>query len=90
MNREQDIAVHDPTSDTEREEVAATCALRLRIRIPVVIDPIDDRLARAYGGLPDRLYLIGRGGTIAYQGDPGPWGFDPEKLSAAIDADLAR
>ena len=88
MNRDQDTPVNDPTSDAEREDVATSCALRLQIRMPVVIDPIGDRLARAYGGLPDPLYLIGRGGRIAFQGEPGPWGFDPEKLAAAITQEL--
>ncbi len=90
MNRDQDIRVADPLNDVEREDVASSCALRLQIQMPVVIDPIDDRLASAYGGLPDRLYLIGRGGKIAMQGEPGPWGFDPETLSAAIEEELAR
>lgn len=89
MNRDEDIRVQDPTTDSEREEVAASCALRLQIKMPVVIDPIDDRLASAYGGLPDRLYLIGRGGHVAFQGEPGPFGFDPEKLDAAIRQELA-
>ncbi|MFP6837039.1 MAG: deiodinase-like protein [Pseudomonadales bacterium] len=43
-------------------------------------------MASAYGALPDRLYLVGRGGRIAFQGDPGPWGFNPEKLAEAIQA----
>ena len=84
MNREEEIAFDDPTNDAERHEVAATCALRLKIRMPVVIDEIDDKIASAYGALPDRLYLIGKGGTVTFQGDPGPWGFDPNKLEEAI------
>ena len=74
--------------DCEREAVATECALRLKIRMPVVIDPIDDEIARAYGALPDRLYLINRGGRIAYQGEPGPFGFKPEGLETAIQAVL--
>lgn len=85
MNREQDIAIDDPTSDSERHEVAAACAIRLKIRMPVVIDEIDDNIASAYGALPDRLYLIGTDGRIAFQGDPGPWGFSPDKLEEAIN-----
>lgn len=86
MNREQDIAVTDPTSNEERLEVATACALRLAIRMPVVVDEIDDAIASAYGALPDRLYLVGRGGRIAFQGEPGPWGFDPKALETAIEA----
>ena len=43
----------------------------------------------AYGGWPDRLYLIGRDGRIAFQGEEGPFGFKPAKLAAAIDAELS-
>lgn len=90
MNRAQQIALPDPTSDAEREEVATTCAVRLRIRMPVVVDRVDDAIASAYGALPDRLYLVGRGGHVAFQGEPGPFGFDPEALAAAIDRELER
>ena len=38
-----------------------------------------------YMALPDRLYLIGKGGKVAYQSEPGPWGFIPEKLAEAIE-----
>jgi len=83
-NRDEDILINDPTSDDERHAVATECALRLKIRMPVVVDPINDEIARAYGALPDRLYLVGRGGQIAYQGGPGPFGFKPPELEAAI------
>ena len=89
-NREQDIRFLDPKSDAERVEVAEACALRLEIRMPVVIDPIDDKIASAYGALPDRLYLIGKGGRVAFQGEPGPFGFRPAELEKAIELELAR
>jgi hypothetical protein len=86
MNRDEDILINDPTSNAERHSVATECALRLRIQMPVVVDPIDDEVARAYGALPDRLYLIDKGGKIAYQGGPGPFGFKPKELEAAIQS----
>ncbi len=89
MNRDEQIVFDDPKSDAERSEVAATCAIRLEIRMPVVVDGVDDRVARAYGALPDRLYLVGRGGRIAFQGEPGPFGFQPAALESAIEAELA-
>jgi hypothetical protein len=87
-NRNEDIRIHDPTTDEERHEVAASCALRLNIRMPVVIDPVDDKIASAYGALPDRLYLVGRGGRVAFQGERGPFGFKPAELERAIEAEL--
>lgn len=38
----------------------------------------------AYSALPDRLYLIGAEGTIVYRSGPGPMGFKPDELEAAI------
>ena len=87
-NRDQGIRVADPTTDDARHKVASECALRLQIKMPVVVDAVDDSIASAYGALPDRLYLIGKGGRIAFQGDPGPWGFDPNALEKAIETEL--
>lgn len=84
-NREEGIAVDDPTSTEERSAVAQTCLVRSAIRIPTLLDTIDDACARAYGAWPDRLYLIDRGGRIAYQGGPGPFGFKPDELETAIE-----
>ncbi len=88
-NREQEIALADPSSDPERAEVAQACAVGLQIRMPVLIDAIDNETARQYGGWPDRLYLIGRDGRVAFQGDEGPFGFKPEELERAIHAELS-
>ena len=55
----------------------------------MAIDGLDNAVASAYGGWPDRLYLVGRDGRIAYQGDEGPFGFKPEELERAIEAHLA-
>ena len=88
-NREQEIAVVDPASEQERAAVAGTCAVQLEIRMPVLIDGIDNETARKYGGWPDRLYLIGQDGRIAFQGEEGPSGFKPEELEDAIRSEVA-
>ena len=87
-NRLAEIALSDPTSLEERAAAAGACALRLRTRIPILIDDVDDSAALAYGGWPDRLYLIGSDGRIAFQGDEGPEGFDPAELDSAIETEL--
>jgi hypothetical protein len=84
-NRQEEIRINDPTSTDERVEVAASCAINLKIRIPVLVDEVDDEIASAYGALPDRLYLIGQDGTVAFQGEPGPWGFNPAALQSAME-----
>lgn len=85
-NRDDDIAVLDPRTAAARATVAEACVVKSAIRIPILIDGLDNTVARAYGGWPDRLYLIGRDGRVAFQGDPGPFGFIPERLAEAIGA----
>jgi hypothetical protein len=59
------------------------------MEFPVLVDRSDNAVASAYGGWPDRLYLVGRDGRIAFQGREGPFGFRPAELDAAIRAELA-
>jgi hypothetical protein len=87
-NRDEDIRIIDPKSDEERLEAASTCALHTKIKIPVVVDPVDDKITSAYGALPTRLYLIARGGKVAYQAERGPFGLKPNELEAAIKTEL--
>ena len=89
-NRDEGVEWLDPKTDEERHEVATACALRLNIRMPVLIDSVDDKITSAYGALPDRLYLVGKSGHVAFQGERGPFGFKPRELEAAIQTELER
>jgi hypothetical protein len=84
-NRRSGVAVNEPRTDEERRTVASTCAVDLRMRMPMVVDGVDNAVASAYGGWPDRLYLVGRDGRIAFQGGEGPFGFKPDELERAIE-----
>jgi hypothetical protein len=88
-NRRSGLAVHEPTTDEDRRAVASTCAVNLRMRMAMVVDGVDNAVASAYGGWPDRLYLIRRDGRIAFQGREGPFGFKPEELEDAIEREVS-
>jgi hypothetical protein len=88
-NRRSKLSVIDPKSDEERHAVASTCAVNLCMKMPMAVDGVDNAVASAYGGWPDRLYLVSRDGRIAFQGGEGPFGFKPEELEQAIDRELA-
>jgi hypothetical protein len=88
-NRDEGIALADPVSLDERAAAAEACAVRLRTRIPILLDGVDDAVATAYGGWPDRLALVGRDGRVAFLGGPGPEGFKPAALAHAIEVELA-
>ena len=87
-NRREEIALVDPVSLDERAAAADACALRLETRIPILLDDVDDAVASAYGGWPDRLCLIARDGTVAFLGGRGPDGFRPDELAHAIEVEL--
>ena len=84
MNRDENIVIEDPVTKEDRVDAAESCAINLAVKIPVLVDEMDDRIASAQGALSDRLYLINQDGQIEFQGEPGPWGFDPNQLEAAI------
>ena len=69
-----------------RSELADVCVTRLGIRLPAVVDRFDDATEKAYSGWPDRLYVIDANGRIAYKSRPGPFGFKPAEMEAALRA----
>lgn len=89
VNEDEGVTYAQPASAEQRQEVAAACALGLNLSIPALIDGIDNAVDRAYAALPDRLYLVDAAGRIAYRSGPGPWGFNPDELAAAISALLS-
>jgi len=81
--------VEDPITLFERREVAKVCMSKLALEpIPTLVDELDDAVQKAYAAWPDRLYLVGRDGKIAYHGDRGPFGFLPDELEQAIEKEL--
>ena len=88
-NRRSGVAVLEPTTCDERLSVATACAANLRMKMPMAVDGVDYTVASAYGGWPDRLYLVARDRTIVYQGGDGPFGFKPAELERAIETLLA-
>jgi hypothetical protein len=69
--------------------VANACSLRLDLTIPTLIDDMSDSTDRKYYALPDRLFLVGRDGRIAFRGAPGPFGFVAAELERAIVEELS-
>ena len=83
--------VEDPLDTGERRRVAQQCMVALSLEpMPALVDEIDDAVGEAYDAHPDRLYLVGADGRIAYRGGPGPFEFHPDELEDAILEELGR
>ncbi len=77
--------VQEPVTLEERQGLAKQCTTALKLdKLPTLIDEIEDGVAKAYAAWPDRLYLVGKDGQLAYVGGPGPAGFKPDELESAI------
>lgn len=57
---------------------------RLKYRLPLAIDAMDNAADKAFAAWPERIYVVAPGGRIAYKGDMGPFGFHPEEAERAL------
>lgn len=87
-NERDGVLVRQHRSFEERVEVGQTCMLKTGLEAPALVDEMDDAVTIAYNGMPERLYLIGRDGRVAYKGGMGPMFFSPEEWEEAIQAYL--
>ena len=78
------------TNIEERAEVAQVCMLRMNLEMPMVLDDMNDAAEKAYVAYPDRLYLVGSDGLVAYRSEVGPDGFILDDWENAIKSLLAE
>jgi type I thyroxine 5'-deiodinase len=57
--------------------------------MPVLVDREDNKVNAAYSGWPDRLFVVGVDGKIAYKGGPGPGGFRPREVEEWLKKNTA-
>ena len=55
-------------TEEERNAQGKTCTEKLALSMPVLVDGMDDKVSIAWAGWPDRPYLVGTDGKIAYKG----------------------
>ncbi len=83
-NVKANISVASAKNLDDRCAVAGACVTKLKIEIPAVIDDLSNSTESAYTAWPDRLYVIGRDGRVAYKSNPGPYGFKPAEVAATL------
>jgi hypothetical protein len=83
-NEREGVFFGQPTTIEQRIETANACSLRLELSIPTLVDDMRNSTDLKYYALPDRLYLVGKDGRIAFRGAPGPFGFVAAELEQAI------
>jgi len=83
-NLRDGVLFASPRTDRERTSTALACVRKLGIRLPALLDSIDNRTERAFTAWPDRMYLIDRKGRVAFKSAPGPFGFSVRDLQQSL------
>jgi type I thyroxine 5'-deiodinase len=83
-NLKDQVVFASPKNEEERAFVAGACVRKLGIKFPAVLDEFGNSTEQAYTGWPDRIYLIDGNGHVAFKAKPGPFGFKPDDLAAAL------
>jgi hypothetical protein len=79
-NEKEGVVFVQPTTLSQRRDVARQACQRMDLSIPCVVDEVDNRVDSAYAAWPERMFVIDLAGRIAYVGQQGPWGFKPGEV----------
>jgi len=83
-NVKDKVVFASPKNEEERAFIAGACVRKRGIKFPAVLDEFGNSTERVYTGWPDRIYLIDGNGRVAFKTKPGPFGFKPDNLAAAL------
>ena len=84
VNDRAGIIFNQPKSLQEREKIAQACSGKLEISMPVLVDKMNDKVAKDYAAFPDRLYVIDKEGKVAYKSGRGPFGYKPREMEQQV------
>ena len=80
----ENVIYDEPSTDAERTDVASACQINLGLKMPMLIDSIDNDIDKKYVGLPMRQFLIDSEGKIAYAGEKGPFGWNDQAFEEEL------
>ena len=86
----ENIEFAQPDTADERAEVAAVCALRLNLEMPMLLDGMDNDADLKYAAMPERLFVVDPEGNVTYRSEMGPFGFTPDAWRDAIAVQVKK
>ena len=88
VNCENDICYTQPTTLAERVAIARDFAARFDYPLPLAVDDMDNAAEEAFAAWPERLYIVGGDGRIAYKGGLGPFDYEPGEVRAWLETEF--
>ncbi len=83
-NIEEDVVDQSPGDLDARAALAELCVLRLNMKMPMLLDNMQNEVDGKYNGLPERLYIIDADGIVRFKSVAGSFGFDPDAWAKAV------
>jgi hypothetical protein len=84
VNRKENVVLRQPRTLAERRQAAKILPERLKYRMPLAIDAMDNRTETAFAAWPERIYILGTGGRVLYKGGMGPFEFRPQEAGQRL------
>jgi hypothetical protein len=84
-NLEEDVLLANHVTLDDRFAAARAGVERLGLTLPVLVDDMDDAVSQAFAAWPERIYVVAANGRVAHAGGPGPFEFDPEASTGALE-----
>jgi hypothetical protein len=83
-NEQEGIRIRQHTTSDERRAAAQSCATKLKLSIPTLLDNMDDAANNAFAAWPERIYIVNKFGIIHYRGGRGPFDFHPTEARTSL------
>lgn len=78
-SNEHVLSVKSHANLEDRIEAAEMLREKIGHKWPLLVDDMDDAANALYGASPERIYAI-QNGTVVFEGQQGPYGFDLDAL----------
>ena len=83
-NEKASIQIRQHTNFAERRSAAQSCAGKLGLSIPTLIDGMNNAASNAFSAWPERIYIVNRDGKVHYRGGQGPYDFNPAEARDSL------
>lgn len=85
-NVKDDVCYAQPKSLEQRVVIANDFIKRFHYPLPFGIDEMNNAADNAYAAWPERIYIVGEDGHVAYRGGMGPFHYHPNEARAWLAA----
>ena len=87
-NERDGVVFAQPTALSARRLVAHRCSTSLKLSMPCLVDSMDNAVDQAYAAWPERFFVVGWDGKIAYAGGQGPFEFKTEEVRQWLEKNV--